>query len=238
MSHEEFITFVKDVIYEEFVNPKIIPSIVIAHAAIDSQWGSSELATQANNLFCIQPKAWYYGHTYTCKCCVTDTTIYNGTFIQYDSWEDSVRDYMKQILADPDYDQLAIMNDIDDMIDIYCKITFHDTDRMIRKITNIIKRYKLHEHDYIRGKYNPFSLAQVGDSGEAVKWLQYELTIRGYTVMGAFITNFFDYQTMYELKRYQKDHGLEPTGVLDMKTLKMLSSEAGDIRTGGTNHVS
>ena len=238
MSHDEFITFVKDVIYEEFVNPRIVPSIIIAHAAIDSQWGSAELAVQANNLFCIQSTNYYYGDTYKCKCYAGGGITAEGTFIKYDSWEDSVKDYLKRILVKDSYDQLAIMGDLDEMIKYYCNVTFTESDRMIRKITNIIKRHKLHEHDYIRGKHNPFALAQVGDSSEAVKWLQYELTIRGYSVIGAFITNFFDYQTMHELKRYQRDHGLEPSGILDLKTVKMLSSEAGDIKTGGTDHVS
>lgn len=238
MSHDEFIVFVKDVIYEEFVNPKIVPSIIIAHAAIDSQWGSAEIAIQANNLFCIRPSNYYYGDTYKCKCYTGDGLISQGTFIKYDSWEESIIDHMKMILATDDYDQLAIMSDLDEMIKYYCKVTFTESDRMIRKITNIIKRHNLHEHDCIRGKHNPFALAQVGDSSEAVKWLQYELAIRGYSVIGAFVTNFFDYQTMYELKRYQRDHGLEPSGILDLKTVKMFSSEAGDIKTGGTDHVS
>ena len=51
MSHEEFIQIVKTAIYEECTDGRVVPSVLIAHAAVVSDWGRSEVAMNANNLY-------------------------------------------------------------------------------------------------------------------------------------------------------------------------------------------
>ena len=66
------------------------------------------------------------------------------------------------------------------------------------------------------------NIAQIGDRGEIVRWLQYELRTRGYESKDPFACDFFDYPMMNMVRDYQKDHGLEPHGVVDLKTLRSL----------------
>ena len=51
MSHEEFIQIVKTAIYEECTDGRVVTSILIANEAVVSDWGRSEVAMNANNLY-------------------------------------------------------------------------------------------------------------------------------------------------------------------------------------------
>ena len=229
MSHEEFIKIVKDAIYEECIDARIVPSILIAHAIIISDWGTDDVAIKANNLFKIKTSTWYTSReSYTCVV-LTETS--SGKMFQqevhyriYDSWRDSVVDYIARMLSKEKYDVMVSLNTTMECVRKYVELTDQSTPHLESRINNIIQNYQLTQYDYIRGKYNPFNIAQIGDRGEFVKWLQYELSSRGYDIVAPFIGDFFDYPTMAALKNYQRDHDLEPHGIVDLKTLKTLIS--------------
>lgn len=78
----------------------LFPSIMVSQAIAESEWGQSELATKANNLFGIKADATWKGAIYTK---VTNEVV-NGQTIQvtanfrkYSSQAESLRDYVTKI---------------------------------------------------------------------------------------------------------------------------------------------
>ena len=62
MSKQTFIDSIKDGAIEGWEKFKILPSITIAQAILESNWGKSNLAVKANNIFGI--KGDYNGRKY------------------------------------------------------------------------------------------------------------------------------------------------------------------------------
>lgn len=95
MSHKNsFINQVKEGARNGWEKYKILPSISIAQAILESNWGRSELATKANNLFGI--KGDHNGASYT----VATKEFVDGKFItvdaafrKYPSWNESIEDH-------------------------------------------------------------------------------------------------------------------------------------------------
>lgn len=70
------------------------PSLLIAQAALESNWGNSELSTESNNYFGI--KGSQNGEQYaTREYNDEEWTQINASFKQYDSLADSITDYAK-----------------------------------------------------------------------------------------------------------------------------------------------
>lgn len=94
LSIDQFIEKVAGMIEE---TPKrILPSITIAQAILESAWGKSDLAIKANNLFGIKANKDWGGKYYT----KTTTEEKNGkkyqveaNFRKYDNWQESVLDH-------------------------------------------------------------------------------------------------------------------------------------------------
>lgn len=227
MSHEEFIKLVKDAIYDECTDARIVPSILIAHAALLSDWGRSELAIKANNLYktaasSIFSKKSVYEQTSYSETSSGKLIPLRTSYRVYDSWYDSVTDYIARILNKEKYLAMTECKTLEESLHCYVELTDKETPHLESRIMSFITMYRLDQYDYIRSRHNPFNLAQIGDRGEIVRWLQYELSVRGYKISASFIGDFFDYPTMIAVRDYQKDHGLDPHGILDLKTLKTL----------------
>ena len=79
----------------QYKNTKILPSIVMAQAALESAWGKSELATKANNLFGV--KGDYKGKSYTKRTREEDKNgksyYVNAPFRKYPSFKESIADH-------------------------------------------------------------------------------------------------------------------------------------------------
>lgn len=100
-SKDDFINLIAPLAQKAWETDKILPSLTIAQAILESDWGRSELAIQANALFGIK------AHTDpTHKKTYTKTTweYSNGKYIQieakfkaYDSWEESIKDRSKYL---------------------------------------------------------------------------------------------------------------------------------------------
>jgi len=76
---------------------KILPSLCLAQAALESNWGKSGLSVSANNLFGYTPgTAWkgkvYAGNTFEYINGVRTPMVRN--FRAYSSWAESVEDYL------------------------------------------------------------------------------------------------------------------------------------------------
>jgi N-acetylmuramoyl-L-alanine amidase CwlA len=94
-----FIDKVKDGAIAGWYAGKILPSVTIAQACLESGWGTSELATKANNLFGIKAKDDWKGESYVVKTAEYDKNnkkyYINAAFRKYRSWQDSIVDHAR-----------------------------------------------------------------------------------------------------------------------------------------------
>ena len=155
-SKDDFINSIAPLAQKAWKTEKILPSLTIAQAILESNWGRSELATQANALFGIK------AHTDPShKKTYTKTTWeYNGSkFIQieakfkaYDSWEESVKDRSKY-LANRYIGGVHIYKDLIGETNykkacekIY-KAGYATDPEYPKKLIDIIEKYKLNKFD-------------------------------------------------------------------------------------------
>ena len=91
----DFIESIKDYAIQDYQTSKVLPSITIAQAILESGWGKSTLATKGNNLFGIKKGNWlgeiitlptkeYYNGNWT--------TI-NAEFRKYNNYGESIKDH-------------------------------------------------------------------------------------------------------------------------------------------------
>lgn len=96
MSNSQFLEKIKQGAIDTWKTHKILPSLVGAQAILESGWGKSELAKNANNLFGIKANKDWNGKVYpvVTKEFIDDEWIeVVANFRQYDSWSDSVLDH-------------------------------------------------------------------------------------------------------------------------------------------------
>ena len=80
---------------KDMASSKILASVTIAQACVESAYGTSELATKANALFGIKKNGWT-GKTYTKKSYEEEhgkKVLRTSVFRAYDSWEQSIADH-------------------------------------------------------------------------------------------------------------------------------------------------
>ena len=96
---EIFISKVKDGAIAGWHEGRILPSVTIAQACLESGWGTSELATKANNLFGIKAKQDWKGESYTVRTAEYDKNnkkfYINAAFRKYRNWQESLVDHAK-----------------------------------------------------------------------------------------------------------------------------------------------
>lgn len=144
----DFINTIKPMIIDDMRRSGILASLTASQAILESAWGRSKLATEANNLFGM--KGSYNGETYT----VLTGEYYNGVFQQvnagfrkYPSWQESVNDHSDKFNSMQRYANLRGVTDYK----LACKYVKEDgyatapdyTEKLIR----VIEQYKLYEWD-------------------------------------------------------------------------------------------
>lgn len=84
----------------------IFPEVAISQSALESAWGESLLAKKYNNYFGIKATPDWKGKTITLKTKEVyggiESTV-SGTFRAYNSFGESVRDYVKFLKENPRY---------------------------------------------------------------------------------------------------------------------------------------
>lgn len=99
----KFIESIKKGAIENYKKYKILPSITIAQAILEANWGESRLGSEFNNLFGIKADKSWTGEYVTLQ-----TTEYNGTIIddkfrKYNDKNQSVVDHGKFLYDNPRY---------------------------------------------------------------------------------------------------------------------------------------
>jgi flagellum-specific peptidoglycan hydrolase FlgJ len=149
MKRQEFINEVAKYAKEDYQRSKVLPSLTIAQAILESGWGQSGLTKQTNNLFGIKAFSSWKGD----KKVFRTREVYNGketyvdaAFRAYPTFEGSVKDHndllmkprYKKVVATTDYKVAA--NEI--------RLAGYATDPEYTKLLiRLIEQFDLHEYD-------------------------------------------------------------------------------------------
>ena len=99
----KFIDEIKTEAIQNYKDYKILPSITIAQAIIESSWGKSTLAKQYNNLFGIKADAYWKGKSVTLETKEHLDTIIDDKFRIYDDKNESIKDHAKFLATNKRY---------------------------------------------------------------------------------------------------------------------------------------
>ena len=81
---DNFINRIAPMAVRDMQNTRVLASLTIAQAILESGWGESRLAQQANNLFGIKVGSGWNGQS---------ITMNSSQWRAYNSWEDSILDH-------------------------------------------------------------------------------------------------------------------------------------------------
>lgn len=127
---------------------KVLPSVAIAQAALESAWGTSGLAANHNNLFGI--KGSYGGHTAN----MTTWEVYGGVtytitadFRAYPNWTTSIKDYGVFLNVNSRYKQALGLTDYKKQIKAIHEAGYATDPHYQTKIISIIEANDLTKFD-------------------------------------------------------------------------------------------
>lgn len=106
----KFIDSIKEGAIESYKTSKILPSITIAQAILESNWGNSNLTKEANNLFGIKADYYWKG-----EYVIFDTNEYHNYMIKdkfrkYESLADSIKDHSDFLLKNTRYKEHGVFD--------------------------------------------------------------------------------------------------------------------------------
>lgn len=146
-----FIVRVGKLAAADMLKSRILASLTIAQAILESGWGKSGLTVKANALFGIKAgKSWkgkvYSAKTQECYDGVNYTTI-TDTFRGYDSWEDSVCDHSALLTGLARYKAVVGETDYKKACTAIRAAGYATDPSYTGKLINIIETYRLTEYD-------------------------------------------------------------------------------------------
>ena len=100
----QFINSIKVGAFESYKKTKILPSITIAQAILESNWGSSNLAKESNNLFGIKADSSWKGEFVTFETKEFHDTMIKDKFRKYQNVSDAIMDHSEFLKANPRYE--------------------------------------------------------------------------------------------------------------------------------------
>jgi flagellum-specific peptidoglycan hydrolase FlgJ len=147
MNQEIFIAKIAAAAVADYKDSKVLPSITIAQAILESSWGDSGLTAKANNLFGIKGKGPAGSVTMATKEHVGGKIItVDAAFRKYNTWAESIADHSK-LLQNKRY--AAVLTARDGVTAAYAiKAAGYATDVNYPKLLiDIINKYKLYQYD-------------------------------------------------------------------------------------------
>lgn len=152
MTVKEFLDKIVDNTVLDCNRNNLLPSPTLAQAIIESRYGTSTLATQANALFGIKANSKWTGKTYS----INTKEYKNGQYITvvaafraYDSWDESIIDHNQFLLKNKRYSNLVGVRDYKE----YCKLIKQDgyatSPTYTQTLIDCIEKYNLAQYDVI-----------------------------------------------------------------------------------------
>jgi hypothetical protein len=153
---QDFVAKVGAVATEDMEKSGILASLTIAQAILESGWGTSELAVQANALFGIKADSRWDGRAYstTTKECYDGVsfTEEESLFRAYDSWEDSIADHSAFLVGSSRYAAVIGEKDYKTACTAIHAAGYATDPTYAEKLISIIESYNLAAYDTAVGK--------------------------------------------------------------------------------------
>lgn len=159
MQKQEFINKILPKALESLKKYNILPSITIAQAILESNWGKSSLSMKFNNLFGIKAKS----NTRNVANMKTNEYI-NGKKIQttakfkaYDTFIDSINDHNILLGEAKRYERVRNAKDYKEAAMALQKCGYATDPNYPDKLIQIIEQYKLYKYDYDDNEVSEFA---------------------------------------------------------------------------------
>ena len=147
MNNNEFIESISKVSIKNYDEYRILPSLAVAQAVLESSWGKYHIQ---NNIYGIKA-----GKSWTGKVAVRKTKEWDGVkyismedrFRAYDSFEDSVLDYLKLLGKTKRYEKLRNAKDYKEACRLVYECGYATDPKYSEKLIKIIETNKLYLYD-------------------------------------------------------------------------------------------
>jgi flagellum-specific peptidoglycan hydrolase FlgJ len=205
----------------------ILPSVVIAQAACESNWGTSKPMAAANGLFGFKVgKGVKYGTAWKGKSYSTKTKEYYDKYVTitdnfraYDSVEEAVEDYEDLLCSLTRYKGSVNNKDAKATITAIKNGGYATSPTYISTIMSIINSNNLTQYDsvvtgtpVVKSEEYKMKTIKKGSKGNAVKVWQ--------IIVGVNPDGIFGYGTESATKKWQQSHGLTVDGIVGSKSWK------------------
>lgn len=159
MSHAtNFINSVKDGAIASMKKYKVLASITIAQAILESGWGKSKLTQECKNLFGVKAIGGWRGQkkSYsTYEYYNGRKTLINDYFRVYNSYSESIEDHALFLVNNSRYKQHGFFNakDYIGQANALQRAGYATSPIYAQQLINLIKQYNLNEYDNINNSY-------------------------------------------------------------------------------------
>lgn len=162
MEQTAFIGLVGPLARADMQKNGVLASLTIAQAILESGWGTSELAQNANALFGIKADSRWGGRAYSkdTKECYdgVNYTAVTALFRAYDSWEESVSDHSAFLLAGSRYAAVIGEKDYKTACKAIKAAGYATAPDYAEKLISLIERYGLTAYDGAEQEENAMAL--------------------------------------------------------------------------------
>ena len=101
----KFIKKVSELSYENYEKYKILPSITVGQAILESRWGESDLSKNSNNIFGVKADARWNGKVVEVNTSENYDDTIVAKFRKYDSIKESINDHGKFLTENKRYEE-------------------------------------------------------------------------------------------------------------------------------------
>jgi lysozyme len=137
---------------------KILPSLTVSQAILESGWGQSTLASKYHNLFGIKADSSWTGEYVTMSTIEESSSGYyytvNAKFRKYDSYSDSIIDHDKFLIDNSRYSNLIGQTNAKTVTSLISKDGYATDSSYSSKLMSIINSYGLTAWDQLAFEYS------------------------------------------------------------------------------------
>ena len=222
---KEFINSIGYIIQEEAkARGYHVCSPIIAQACLESNYGVSQLSAKWHNYFGMKCGSAWKGQSVN----LATKEEYNSQLVNirdnfrvYSSMEEGVKGYF-DFISTKRYENLKSATTPKEYLEMIKRDGYATSSSYVSSCLAVISRHDLERYDSeTTPKGNPYALTDAvmrsGSRGESVKWLQYELTSKGYPLA---IDGIYGPKTTEMVRKFQTDVFVD--GICGPQTLSAL----------------
>ena len=224
---KEFINNIGFIIQEEAQKRGYkVCSPIIAQACLESNYGVSQLSARWHNYFGLKCGSAWKGPSVN----LATKEEYNSQLVNirdnfrvYSSMEEGVKGYF-EFISTKRYSNLLGATTPKEYLEMIKKDGYATSSTYVSSNLNVIARHGLerYDSDVTAPATNPYKLTEnplkIGSSGDSVKWLQWQLKDKGYSIT---VDGIFGPKTEAAVKQFQTDVFVD--GIVGNDTLAKLN---------------